>query len=66
MQRNNYKHILAAIFCLLVLSALLLLAACGNGYNSPGSPQASPTKGGYNIISLLDREMQVLLAPQRR
>ena len=67
MPRNTSKHLLAAKFCLLVLGALLFLAACGNGgYNSPGSPQATPTKGGYSIISLLDNEIQVLLAPQRR
>jgi hypothetical protein len=66
MQRITYKKILAATFCLLVLGALLFLAACGNGYNSPGSPQTTPTNGGYSIISLLDREMQVLLVPQRR
>ena len=66
MQRNTSKHTLAAKFCLLVLGALLFLAGCGNGYNSPSSPQATPTKGGYSIISLLDHEIQVLLAPQRR
>ncbi len=66
MQRNTSKHMLAAKFCLLVLGALLFLAACGNGYNNPGSPQATPTKGGYSIVSLLDHEIQVLLAPQRR
>jgi len=71
MQRKTSKHMLAAKFCLLVLGALLFLAGCGNGYNNPGSspsgtPQATPTKGGYSIIYLLDNEMQVLLAPQRR
>jgi hypothetical protein len=69
MQSNAFKPTLAAKFCLLVLVALLFLAACGNGYNSPGSPpnngtpQATPTKGGYSLISILDHEMQVLLAP---
>ena len=66
MQKNTSKHILAAKFCLLVLGALLFLAACGNGYNSPGSPQATPTNGGYSTISLLDHEMQVFLAPHSR
>jgi hypothetical protein len=66
MQSNKSKHILAAKFCLLVLVAMLLLVACGNGYSSPGSPQATPTKSGYSIIYLLDHEMHVLLAPQRR
>jgi hypothetical protein len=66
MQRIISKHTLAAKFCLLLLGASLFLAACGNGYNSPGSPQATPTKGGYSIISILDHEIQVLLAPQRR
>jgi hypothetical protein len=66
MQRNVSKHMLTAKFCLLMLGALLFLAAYGNGYNSPGSPQPAPTKGGYSIISLHDHELQVLLAPQRR
>ncbi len=66
MQRNTSKLTLAAKFCLLILGALLFLAACGNGYNSPGSPpygtpQATPTK--YSIIYLLDHEMHVLLTP---
>ena len=65
MQRNTSKHMLAAKFCLLVLGALLFLAGCGNGYNSPGSPQATPTKGGYSIITLFDNEIELLLAPQR-
>ena len=69
MQKNAFKPTLAAKFCLLVLVALLFLAACGNGYNSPGSPpygtpQATPTK--YSIIYLLDHEIQVLLTPHRR
>ncbi len=71
MQRNTFKSTLAAKFCLLVLGALLFLAGCGNGSSNPGSPpnstpQATPTSGGYSIIYLLDREMQVFLAPQRR
>ena len=65
MQRNTSKHMLAAKFCLLLLIALLFLSACSNGYNSPGSPQPTPTKGGYSIIYLLDHEMHVLLAPLR-
>lgn len=72
MQRNGFKPMLAAKFCLLMLVALLFLAACGNGYNSPGSPpnngtpQATPTSGGYSLITILDHEMQVLLALQNR
>jgi hypothetical protein len=72
MQRNAFKPTLAAKFCLLVLVALLFLTACGNGYNSPGSPpnngtpQATPTSGGYSLITILDHEMQVLLALQNR
>ena len=66
MQRSFSKHILAATFCLLMLGVLLILASCGNGYNSPGSPQATPTKGGYSIIYLLDHEMQILQASPGR
>ncbi len=71
MRRNTSKSTLAAKFCLLVLVALLFLAGCGNGSNSPSSPpnstpQTTPTSGGYSIIYLLDREIQVFLAPQRR
>jgi len=66
MQRITLKLRLAATFCLLLLCLLLLLSACG-GYSSPGSqPQATPTKGGYSIISLLDNEIEFFLAPQRR
>jgi hypothetical protein len=66
MQRSIFKRTLAATFCLLVLGTLLFLAGCGNGYNSPGSPQATPTKGGYSIIYLLDHEMQILQASPGR
>ncbi len=70
MKRNTIKQRLAAIFCLLMLGLLLLLAGCG-GYSSPssppnGTPQATPTSGGYSIISLLENEIQLFLAPQRR
>lgn len=70
-QRNTFKSWLAAGFCLLLLGILLLLAACGNYYQNPGSPpnngtpQATPTNGGYSIVYLVDKEMQVLLAPYR-
>jgi len=70
MQRNTFKPWLAAAFCLLLLGVFLLLAACAS-YNSPGSPpnngtpQATPTNGGYSIIYLVDKEMQALLAPYR-
>ena len=65
--QHLYKRTLVAIFCLLVLGVLLLFVACSNGYNSPGSPpngtpQTTPTKGGYSMIYLLDHEIQVLLA----
>ncbi|MFL5627535.1 MAG: hypothetical protein ACJ788_18305 [Ktedonobacteraceae bacterium] len=70
MQKKAFKLTLAAKFCLLVLVALLFLAACGNGYTSPGSPpnngtpQATPSSGGgYSLISILDHEMQLFLAP---
>ena len=68
---NTVKHWIVAGFCLLLLSVVLLLAACGSYYHSPssppnnGTPQATPTNGGYSIIYLVDKEMQVLLAPYR-
>lgn len=66
MQRKTFKHILAATCCLLVLGALLLVAACGS-YSSPGgSPQATPTGGGYSIITILEKEIPILLAPYGR
>ena len=70
MKRNTFKPKLVAWLCLLLLGVLLLLAACAN-YNNPGSPpnngtpQATPTNGGYSIIYPVDKEMQVLLAPYR-
>ena len=70
MQRNSSKQIVAARFCLLVLCVILFLAGCGS-YKSPGpqpngTPQSTPTNGGYSIIYVIDHEMQVLLAAQRR
>jgi len=69
MQRNRLSSMLAAAVCVLILSMLLLVSACG-GSSNPGSqpngtPQATPTKGGYNIISLFEREIQFFLAPPR-
>ena len=71
MPRNALKPLLAALLCILLLSTLFLVAACGNYYQNPGSqpngtPQATPTKGGYSIISLVENEMQGLLAPYIR
>lgn len=70
MRWNTIKPMLAAKFCLLLLSAVLVLAACGD-YHNPGAPpngtpQATPTNGGYSIIYLIDHEMQGLLVPYRR
>ena len=70
MPRNTFKTVLTALLCVLLLSAMLLLAACGNYYHQPGSPngtpQATPTNGGYSIIYVIDNEMQALLAPYIR
>jgi hypothetical protein len=53
MQKYTSKQSLQTRFCLLVLSLTLFLAACGNSYSSPsspgGTPQATPTKGGYSM-----------------
>jgi len=58
MQRKTHK--LAAKFCLLMLGILLFLSGCGSN-SSPGSqPNSTPTNGGYSIIYLLDKEMQML------
>jgi hypothetical protein len=68
MQRNTSIQALVAKLCLLMLSVLLLLSACGN-YSSPGSQPNStpqPTKGGYSLISVLDQEIQLFLAPHSR
>jgi len=70
MKRNTFKPKLVAWLCLLLLGVLLLLAGCAN-YSNPGSPpnngtpQATPTNGGYSIVYLVDKEMQALLAPYR-
>lgn len=71
MPKNAFKPVLATLLCILLLSTLLLVASCGNYYQNPGSPnngtpQATPTKGGYSIIYLIDNEMQSLLAPYIR
>jgi len=66
MKKNTFTQRLAARFCLLMLSILLLLSGCG-GYSNPGSqPNATPTKGGYSIIHILDNDIQLLLPSQRR
>lgn len=65
MQRNTFTRVLAAKVCLVMLIIPLLLSACG-GTSSPGSQPNStpqPTKGGYSLIFLLDREVQLFLAP---
>jgi hypothetical protein len=70
-RRNAFKPWLVAGFCLLLLGVFLLLAACGSYYQSPssppnnGTPQATPTNGGYSIIYLVDKEMQALVVPYR-
>ncbi|GHP00438.1 hypothetical protein KSF_104850 [Reticulibacter mediterranei] len=45
---------------MLLLAILLLVAACG-GSSSPGSSPANPTptKGGYNLVTLFERDIQV-------
>ncbi len=60
MRRNTSKYKLAAMFCALLLGALLLLAACGGDYQKP-SPNSTPSNG-YSIIYVLDHEMQLILA----
>ena len=59
--KNSIKPWLVAGFCLLLLGILLLLAGCSNNYQNPGSPQATPTGGGYSMIYHADKEVSVLL-----
>ena len=67
--KNSFKASLVTGLCLLLLGVLLLVSACSNNYQTPGSPngtpQTTPTNGGYSIIYLIDKEMHVLLAPYR-
>ena len=64
MLRKSSKHMLAVMLCLLLLCAILLLAGCGNDYKNPGpgTPQTTPTNGGYSIIYVIGHEMHFLLA----
>ncbi len=71
MPKKAFKPMLATLLCLLLLSALLLIAGCGNYYQSPGSPnngnpQATPTKGGYTLFIVIDKELHSLLPPSMR
>ena len=70
MQKKTCAHPLAAKWCLLMLSIPLIFSACGGSSSpssQPNSPQqATPTKSGYSLISLLDQEVQFFLAPQRK
>lgn len=53
MHRNTLKQGLQTMFCLLVLTLMLFLAACGSGGSSnPSSPGGTPTptKSGYSVI----------------
>lgn len=59
MRSNPLKRMLAAKLCLLLLGVLLLLTACGGQYQNPG-PNSTPSNGGYNIIYMLDHEMQII------
>ena len=67
--KNTLKPWLMAGFCLLLLGVFLLLAGCSNNYQNPGSPngtpQATPTGGGYSMIYHVDKEMPVLLVHYR-
>jgi hypothetical protein len=71
MKRTPFTCTCASAYCTLLLAILLLVAACGGGYSSPGgSPNPTPTKGGYSLVTLLDREIELfstaiqsLLAP---
>jgi hypothetical protein len=71
MLKKAFKPVLATLLCLLLLGAMLLVAGCGNFYQSPGSPnngnpQATPTKGGYSLIIVIDKELHSLLPPYMR
>jgi hypothetical protein len=70
--KNTLKPWLMAGFCLLLLGILLLVTACSNNYQNPpgsppnnGTPQATPTSGGYSLIYHIDKETQALLVPYR-
>ena len=66
--KNTLKPWLVAGLCLLLLGVLLLVAGCSNNYQSPpnnGTPQATPTGGGYSMIYHVDKEVSVLLVPYR-
>ena len=70
MQKKTLRQTLSAKICLLMLGTLLFVSGCGSpsspGSQPNGTPQATPTKGGYSIITLFENEMQVFLALQRR
>lgn len=70
MQKKTLRQTLSAKVCLLMLGTLLFLAGCGStsspGSQPSGTPQSTPTNGGYSIVALFEHEMQVFLALQKR
>ena len=72
MQKNTFTHALAAKWCLLILSILLLLSACGSTSTPAAQPNTTPPPtptqspnygGGYSIITLLNQEIHLFLVP---
>jgi hypothetical protein len=66
MRRYPFTRVLAAKWCLLMLSILLLLSACGGSSNPGSQPNGTPQPtngGGYSLISLFNQEINFFLAP---
>ncbi len=60
-QRNTFTRAQVALLCLLLLSIFLLVSACSGSSGPNSQPNNQPSNGGYNVIHLVDQQIQHFL-----